>query len=123
MLSENELWERVRELSGHTVYTIERQQPNRISGVSDEAIAIADRATKPTREDILQVYREVWQKGEITGEDLYGDQSILGHPYARKTGRIIVAVLASAVTEEIQGVRRSKTQRLSGIRLRQNLIK
>lgn len=123
MLSENELWERVRGLSGRTVYTIERQRPNRISGVTDEAIAIADRATKPTREDIIQVYREVWQRGEITSEDLYGDQSILGHPYARKTGRIIVAVLASAVPEEIQGVRRSKTQRLSGIRLRQNLIK
>ncbi|MBA7625220.1 hypothetical protein ES703_32646 [subsurface metagenome] len=123
MLSENELWERVRGLSGRTVYTIERQRPNRISGVTDEAIAIADRATKPTREDIIQVYREVWQRGEITSEDLYGDQSILGHPYARKTGRIIVAVLASAVPEEIQGVRRSKTQRLSSIRLRQNLIK
>jgi len=123
MLSENELWERVRGLSGRTVYTIERQRPNRISGVTDEAIAIADRATKPTREDIIQVYREVWQRSEITSEDLYGDQSILGHPYARKTGRIIVAVLASAVPEEIQGVRRSKTQRLSGIRLRQNLIK
>ena len=123
MLSENELWERVRGLSGRTVYTIERQRPNRISGVTDESIAIADRTTKPTREDIFQVYREVWQRGEITGEDLYGDQSILGHPYARKTGRIIVAVLASAVPEEIQGVRRSKTQRLSGIRLRQNLIK
>ena len=123
MLSENELWERVKGLSGCTVYTIERQRPNRISGVTDESIAIADRTTKPTREDIFQVYREVWQRGEITGEDLYGDQSILGHPYARKTGRIIVAVLASAVPEEIQGVRRSKTQKLSGIRLQQNLIK
>ncbi|MDI6815102.1 MAG: hypothetical protein QMC90_03370 [Dehalococcoidales bacterium] len=56
--------------------------------------------------------------GKVTGEDLYGDTSILGHTLARKTGRIIMAILARVVPDEIDSIKRSKSERLSGIKLR-----
>ncbi len=118
-LSDSELWVRVRGLEGKTIYTIQQCKPNRISRVTDDRVEIEDRVALPSREDILCVYRYVHRVGRVTGEDLYGDSSILGHPYARKTGRIIMAILAGAVPDEIEAIKRSKTERLSGIKLRQ----
>lgn len=122
MLNENEFWQRVRGLEGETVYTLERQNPNRILRVTDEDIEIENRGTRPIRDDVLQVYRELHRRGEITGDDLYGENSVVGHELAHKSGRIMMAILARAVPEEISIIRRSKTERLSGIRLRSNLV-
>ena len=122
MLSDGELWDRVRALEGQIVHTLERQRPNTVSRVTDEAVEIEGRATKPTREDILRVYHHLHTRRQITGDDLYGDGSILGHPYARKTGRIILAILARAVPEEVHVVARDRTQRLSGIKLKARTV-
>lgn len=116
MLNENELWQRVRGLQGQIVYTPDREKPNRILLVTYGMIEIENRATRPTRDDVLQVYRQLQQRGEITGEDLYGESSIVGDQLAHKSGRIIMAILARAVPEEICVIKRSKTERLSGIR-------
>lgn len=118
MLTENELWQRIRRLEGQTVYTLDRRRPNRISRVTDAAVEIESRATKVAREDLWVVYDGLYQRSRITGEDLYGDRSILGHPYAGKAGRIIMAVLADAVPEDMEVIRRSRAERLSGIRIR-----
>lgn len=76
---------------------------------------IEDRVTTPSREDIFRVYQYLHRAGRVTGEDLYGDRSILEHPYANKVGRIVMAILARAVPDEIETIPAS--ERLSGIRL------
>lgn len=118
MLNADQLWERVRRMQGQIVYTIDRGNPNRIPRVTDDAVEIENRATSPTRDDIVRVYEALHVRGEITGRDLYGDQPILGHPYANKVGRIIIAILVKAVPDEIEAIHRDKTHRLSGIRLK-----
>jgi len=115
-LSNEELWERVRRLESRIVYTLKRQEPNRILRVTLDGIEIEGRATRPSREDVFRVYQHVHRAGRVTREDLYGERSILGHPYAKKTGRVIMAILASAVPDEIEGI--PVSERLSGIRLR-----
>ncbi|MCL0057869.1 hypothetical protein M1N05_02230 [Dehalococcoidales bacterium] len=115
-LSDSELWERVRGLEEETVYTIQQCKPNRILRVTADKVEIAERKTKPSREDILRVYHHLQRMGRVTREDLYGNASILKNPLARKTGRIIMAILAAAVPEEIDVI--PETERLSGIRLR-----
>ena len=120
MLGEHQLWQRIKQLEGQVVYTLEQQKPNQISRVTDESIEIEGRATAPTRNDILLVYRQLHQTGQITAADLYGGNSILNHPYAKKSGRIIMATLATAVPDEIDVIKRNKTQGLSGIRLKSN---
>lgn len=94
MLNENELWQRVRGLEGQIVYTLDQQRPNRILRVTDEVIEIQNRGTRPTRDDVLQVYRELHRRGQITGNDLYGESSVVGHLLAHKSGRVIMAILA-----------------------------
>ena len=116
LLSDSALWERVRGLEGETVYTLVRRNPNRIIRVTDNRVEIEGRRTGPFREDIFCVYQHLHRVGSVTREDLYGEESILGHPYAKKTGRIIVAILARAVPDEIEVIPAS--ERLSGIRLR-----
>ena len=117
-LSENELWGRIRGLEGETIYTIQQCKPNRVSRVTADKVEIEGRAALPSREDILCVYQYLQRRGEVTGEDLYGNASILGDALANKTGRVIMAILARAVPDEIEAIKRSKTERLSGIRLR-----
>ena len=115
-LSENELWQHIRKLEGETVLTLKRRNPNKILSVTNDSVEIKDRSTKPSREDIFCVYQYVHRVGRVTREDLYGEGSILGHPYARKTGRIIMSILARAVPDEILPI--PANERLSGIRLR-----
>ena len=121
MLNENELWQRIRGLQGQIVCTLDQQRPNRISRVTDEMIEIENRGTRPARQDVIQVYRQLHRRGEITGNDLYGESSIVGDQLANKSGRIIMAILARAVPEEICVIKRSKTERLSGIRLKSKM--
>lgn len=119
MLTEDQLWRRIRDLQGQTIYTIVRQSPNPISRVNDDRVEINARATTVSRGDLWLVYQELHRRGQVTRDDLYGARSIVGHPYAKKTGRVMMAILARAVPEEIQVIRPNRLQRLSGIRRRQ----
>ncbi len=116
-LNDEELWERVRGLEGETVYTLKQRKPNKILSVTDDSVEIKDRSTKPSREDIFCVYQHLLRTGKVTKKDLYGNASILGDALARKTGRIIMAILARAVPDEIEPI--PANERLSGIRLRE----
>jgi hypothetical protein len=115
-LNDSQLWECIRGLESKIVYTIKRRSPNKILRVTDDRVEIESRATRPSREDILCVYQYLHMAGRVTQEDLYGEGSILGHPYARKTGRIIMAILAAAVPDEIGVI--PANERLSGIIVR-----
>lgn len=119
MLTEDELWQRVRQLEGQTVYTLVRQSPNPISRVTENMVEIQGRITTVNREDLWCVYWGLHQRGQITADDLYGEKSIVDHPLAKKTGRIMMAILATAVPEEIDIIRRRGLDRLSGIRRRE----
>ncbi len=114
-LCDDELWEHIKEklIKGTIVYPPKIKRRNEILSVDGDEVHIKDRHTKPRREDIFCVYQYVHRVGRVTREDLYGEGSILGHPYARKTGRIIMGILANAVRDEIETI-----PGLSGIRLR-----
>ncbi len=117
-LNRTQLWERVKKLEGHVVNTIAQHRPNKIVRVSEIEMEIEGRNTKPLLKDVYQVYDVLIKQGKITAEDLYGNTSILGHVLARKTGRILMAILVAAVPEEIEVILPSKVSRLSGIRIR-----
>ena len=118
-LNDSDLWERVKGLEEKTIYTIQQCKPNRISRVTADRIEIGAIFTPSSREDIVCVYHYLQRTGKVTGEDLYGNALILGDALARKTGRIIMAILARAMPEEIDSIKRSKSERLSGIKLRE----
>ena len=64
VLSDSELWQRIRELEGETVYTIQQCKPNKILRVTGDRLEIEGRATKPSREDILCVYQYLQRTGK-----------------------------------------------------------
>lgn len=69
MLSDDELWDRVKKLEGKTVFTIVQKKPNKVLRVTDREVIIEGRATRPSREFIVKVYRYLWRNGEVTGRD------------------------------------------------------
>jgi len=115
-LSDSELWKRVKGLEGETIYTLKRRKANKILSVDAHWVVIERRATKPSREDIFSVYKYLRRAGEVTKEDLLGGASILKHPYGKKVGSIIKAILARVVPEEIEVI--PETEGVTGIRLR-----
>lgn len=110
-LTENELWERVRQLRGKTVNTIERNRPNVVGKVTDRAVIIEGRQSRITRKELWDAYEYLWKMGKLQ----------IGKT-DRENGRFIyyvtAAILRDAIPEQVEVIRRGKSERFSGIRLK-----
>jgi hypothetical protein len=113
---EGETWQRIKRLENKVTRTIEEGKGNRILFVSDSDITIQGRKTRPTREDV-EIYRQLLiRDGMITKKN----RPQFGWSGGHKTGRIIMAILASALPEYVGAFRRDNPyiRGLSGIRLK-----
>ncbi len=114
MLSEEELWSRIKNLEGKTIYTIKQRRRNHILKVTDWEVIIEGRRTRPSRKYIYNVYRYLHKHGEITKDDFV---KICGNEICKKVGRITMAILASALPDEVEAFTCNE-RGLSGIRLK-----
>lgn len=115
LLDDSRLWERIRGLKGETILTIDRKKANKILEVNNERVVIENRKTAPTKKDIILFYHCLKKRGILTKENIPEEF------FLRKIARIILAILAEAVPEEIEGFERGKDPRfptLSGIRVK-----
>ena len=69
MLSDDELWQHVKQLRGRTICTITCRSENKIVEVTDQEVIIEGRVTKPSRGFIVKVYHYLCRKGVVTGDD------------------------------------------------------
>ncbi len=114
----DDFWRCIRQLEGKTVCTLVQHRPNKIVKVTDHEVLIEGRASRPRREDISCVYRCLCEKGRVVARELYGPNSLIGHPQARRAGRIILAIVAHAFPDEIEVVGGGGAEEQSGIRLK-----
>jgi len=105
MLTESQLWQKVRQKEGSLVYTCIRRLENRILCVTDNAVEIENRTSKPYRTEIYSLYQQVHEMGEVFAADA-----------KRWTLAVTYAILIEAVPDEIEAI---PGKRL-GIRLRRN---
>ena len=102
MLTKTEIWEKVNELQGKTIYTITKFEPNHIlsienTGENSDSIIIENRITQPTKEDIIKAYELLYEKKELErGRDL----SWLEHPN-RKISSIVFKIISEIAKDEI----------------------
>ena len=103
MLDKNELWDRVKQLKGQTLYTYTDLQPNTIIEVEDigssqDAVIFKDRETRPIREDIIAAYKLLYKQGELErGRDL----AWLVGP-EKKTSSIIFRIIGEVARDKIE---------------------
>jgi hypothetical protein len=110
-LTENELWQRVRQLQGKTVYTIEQNRPNVIEEVTAEKVIIKGRQSPIRKIEAWDAYEELWVRGKLQiGKG--------GGKRRRFIYYVTAAILRDAVPEQVEVIRRGKTERFSGIQLK-----
>ena len=114
MLSDDELWSRVKQLEGETIYTIVQKKPNKVLRVTDSEVIIEGRTTRPSRRFVVRVYRYLCRNGEVTGRDWI---KICGNEFCGKVGRITLAILVRAIPDQVESFTRDE-RGLSGIKLR-----
>ena len=106
MLSEIEIWNRIKMLIGHTLHTFTELEPNTIIIVEDtnssqDAVIIKERATRPIKEDIIAAYQFLYKLGELErGRDL----AWLAGP-EKKTSSIIFRMVGEIAKDEIEVVK------------------
>lgn len=92
-LRDNELWKRIKGLQGQTIYTLKRRQPNKILRVTDNAVVIENRKSKPSRKQICELYHLMYEKKEVTTDS---PQEF--------TLAVTYAILVKAVPDEIEDI-------------------
>ncbi len=117
---ERVIWQRIQMLQGKDILTIQNGKRNRIQYVSTSDITIDGRKTRPTRVDV-EVYCTILDSdGIITKKNRPPFGPPNGWSGGHKTGRIIMAILASALPEYIEAFSQDNPYEpgLSGIRLK-----
>jgi hypothetical protein len=116
LLDEGEIWQRIKKLENKVIRTIEKGRVNKILFVSNSDITIEGRKTKPTREDVKIYWQILTNDGMITKEN----RPEFGWSGGHKTGRIVMAILATALPDYIEAFPRHNpyVRGLSGIRLK-----
>ena len=103
--TQEQLWSRVIELEGTIIRTISRDKPNKILEVTDNEVIIADRTTRPTKDDLYSTYVLLDSLDVVTTEDITWLKE-------KRVSRICLAIIAEAAKDEITVV---KDGRRSGI--------
>lgn len=117
MLSNDELWLRIKQLEGKMVRTIVLRKENKVLEVTERELLIENRNTAPSREFITRVYRYLYRHGQVTGDNW---EQICGNEFCGKVGRITLAILAEAVPDQIEAFVPSEKGKKSGIRKKQS---
>ena len=110
-LTDNQLWNRIRNLRGQVVVTPDRGIPNRVITVSEELVEIEGRKANPSKNYLLWCYRLAMQHRVLTKQNL--PEEFFNHRIAR----ICMALLAAAIPEQIRAFSRGRgpVPGLSGI--------
>ena len=110
-LTEDQLWDRIRNLTGQVVLTPDQGKPNRVRTVSEDLVEIEARKANPGRHYLLWCYHLAMQQGVLIKQNL--PEEFFNHRIAR----ICVAPLAAAVPEQIRAFPRGRgpVPGLSGI--------
>ena len=120
MLTEDELWKRVKKLLHKTTYTIQRRELNYIEQVTANRVCLAkngkSRPSSPTRAQIWSAYRYLWEHCQVTQKD-YASNRLSGI-IGKRVSRIVLAILSDAVPEQIEAFQQEKGIPQSGIRLK-----
>jgi hypothetical protein len=93
VLNEDTLWNRVRGLSGETVYTLNKQKPNTILNVTEHNIEIENRKSRPSRNEIWSLYKQVYKE-----KTLYSGEA------EKYTYAVSYAILLNVVPNEIEPI-------------------
>ena len=119
VLTNEQLWEKVRGLQGRIVCTPQQQKRNLVVSVSRELVTFQlvdenrDRRANLSREDVLRCYCLAMQYGVLTKQNLPEDF------FNRRIARVCMGLLADAVPEQIRVFRKGEgplaAQGLSGI--------
>ena len=121
-LSRAELWQRVKRVQRKIIHSIEQGSPSLITGVTGDTVERArptggKQLTPAHREELYNTYRYVVDNGRVTGKD-FGN--VPGHRRFGLNGRLIIALLADVIPDQIEVFKRDNPwlRGLSGIRLR-----
>ena len=122
-LIREELWKRVEKQQGKTVYTIQMGQPNYVQQVTGSKVLLTrdgkPRPSQPTEELVWSTYCYGCGSGRVTGDD-FKEGMVSGNPIGKRVSRIILALLACAVPEQIETFKQGQdsSTNLSGIRFK-----
>jgi hypothetical protein len=110
------IWQRIKKLENEDIWTIQQKKRNKIVYVSASDITIDGRITRPERKDVQEYCQFLIGHGIITEKNRPPRNWAGG----RKTGRVIMAILAAALPEYIEAFSQNNrySPGLSGIRLR-----
>ncbi len=96
-LNDNEVWDRVQQLQGKTIFTLVRKKPNFIKEVTGNAVVIDGRRSRPTRSQIVYAYRHLWKHGELRPKEGNWKDPIF-------IWSIVPAILLAAIPEQFAKV-------------------
>jgi len=94
MLTESEVWQQIRRLEGSLVSTVIYGRPNKILRVTNNAVVIDKRVSKPSRAEIYSLYKQVHEMGKVAR---WGDAR-------RRTYAVTYAILIAAIPTEIEAI-------------------
>ena len=119
-LSEAQLWAKISKLKGQHVRTIAQGRKNQILDVlDDKVIRISSTSSKPSpvpRRHFHNTYDYLWEHGHVTHSH-FDKPDFPENPVGKRVSRIVLAILASAVPEQVEPFPRKGHQQ-SGIRLK-----
>lgn len=110
MLNDYEIWEKIKQLKGQTLFTYTELEPNTIvevedRGKSQDAVIIKERVTRPIKEDIIAAYQLLYSLGEL---ERNRDLAWLASP-EKKTSSIIFRLVGEIAKDEITVIQNRKT--------------
>lgn len=102
-LTDEEIWNKVKQLEGETLNTYIEHEPNQILKVEDtgtrlDRVIIKDRQTTPIREDIIGAYRLLFQKGNLIRKS---DLAYLTRP-EKKTSSIVFRIVGEIASDKAE---------------------
>ncbi len=107
--NENEIWEAVKQFKGKTIKTLTQGKPNLIIEVEDtgslhDAIHIAERHTKPTRNDVVEAYKALFYKKQLERKQDLGHLSGV----SEQKSSIVFALVYYIAMKDVELIRRDK---------------
>ena len=120
-LTEEQLWSKVKKLLGRTIWTIVQHRANTLVEIRANRLLFEYangqiRKTQPTKEQIWRTYSYLMERCQVTHDDF---DVIPGQLHRdKRVSRIILAILAQAVQEQIEPFKRNEGAGKSGIRLK-----
>ncbi len=102
-LTDEEIWNKVKQLEGETLNTYIEHEENQIIKVEDtgsslDGVIIKDRQTTPIREDIIAAYRLLFKKGDLKRKS---DLAWLAGP-EKKTSSIVFRIVGEIAFDKAE---------------------